>query len=284
MLNRKLIYGFLFLLLAVALIFGAVILFSNQKNLKVVFLDVGQGDAILISDGRNQILIDGGKSGQILLEKIGKYVPFWDRKIETVVMTHPDQDHIGGFADVFRSYEIETVIKTNAKSSSQTFELLNERISSEGSEIVEAKSGVKISFSNGAEINLLFPFVSVSENESDTNSQSIVAALKNGNSKFLFTGDLTSEKEEEILRKGIDISANVLKVAHHGSKYSTGDEFLKKVSPKEAIISVGKNSYGHPAEETLEKLRSIGTKILRTDETGDIVYKCSLPNEECQRK
>ncbi|EKE16163.1 MAG: hypothetical protein ACD_11C00029G0043 [uncultured bacterium] len=284
MFNRKTIYGILFGLLAAGLILAGIIFYSKSQKLKVVFLNVGQGDAILISQGSNQILIDGGKSGQILLEKLGKYISFWDRKIETIVITHPDQDHIGGFADVFKSYKIETVVKTNAASSSKTFEFLSNDINSEGSEIVEAKKGVRISFPNGAEMDLIFPSSSVSENEKDTNSQSVVSVLKIGNYKFLFTGDLTAEKEEEISQKGFDISADVLKVAHHGSKYSTGEEFLKKVSPQEAIISVGKNSYGHPAEETLEKLRSIGTKILRTDETGDIIYKCRLPNEECQRK
>ncbi|EKE15871.1 MAG: Beta-lactamase protein [uncultured bacterium] len=132
-------------------------------------------------------------------------------------------------------------------------------------------------------MEIVYPFSSVSENAKDTNGSSIVSILKTGESKFLFTGDLTSEKEEEILQKGIDVSADVLKVGHHGSKYSTGGEFLKKVFPQEAVVLVGKNSYGHPAPEVMEKLRASGVEILRTDETGDVVYICRISEEKCRR-
>jgi len=281
--NKKIIYGFLFALVVLFLILGVVIHLSKTQNLKVVFFDVGQGDAILISQGNNQILIDSGKSGQIILEKLGRYVPFWDRKIEALIMTHPDQDHIGGFADIFESYEVATVIKTNAKSDSQTFGALEESIIRENPEVVEAKSGVKIVFPNQQEMEIVYPFDSVIENAKDANGFSIVSLLKVGESKFLFTGDLTSEKEDEILQKRIDISADFLKVGHHGSKYSTGEEFLQKVFPREAVISVGKNSYGHPAPEVLGKIKNIGAKILRTDEAGDIVYECKSSIDGCQR-
>lgn len=280
--NRKIIYGFLFLLFSILLILGIVINFSKNQDLKVVFFDVGQGDAILISQGSNQLLIDGGKSGQVLLEKLGKYVPFWDRKIEAVLMTHPDQDHIGGFVDVFKNYEVKTVIKTQAKNSSQTFEAIGRFIDSEGSEVIEAKNGSRIVFSEEVELEIIYPFDAVSENLKDTNGASIVSLLKKNDFNFLFMGDLPAEKEEEILEKGVGVKADVLKVGHHGSKYSTGEKFLEKVSPQEAILSVGKfNSYGHPAPEVLEKLKKANVNILRTDEDGDIVYECKKTESYC---
>jgi len=205
--NRKLIYGPLLFFFAVSVILGTAVFFSRSQDMKVVFFDVGQGDAILISQGSNQLLVDSGKSGQILLEKLGKYIPFWDRKIEAVLMTHPDQDHIGGFAEVFKSYDVGMVIRTNAENDSQTFKALEEYIVKEGSSVVEGKIGTKIIFPNGSEMEIVYPFSSILGNSKDTNDSSIVSILEFGETKFLLMGDLTSEKEEEILRKTIDVSA-----------------------------------------------------------------------------
>lgn len=282
--NKKIIYRIIFSLLVIFLILGFAMRFSKNQDMQVIFFDVGQGDAILISQGSSQVLIDSGRSGQVILEKLGRYVPFWDRKIETVLMTHPDQDHIGGFADVFASYEIKTVIKTDVKSDSQTFKVLEEHIEKEKSEIVEGKNGVKIIFPDQKEMEIIYPFSSVSENAKDTNGSSIVSVLKFGESKFLLTGDLTSEKEDKILRKGIAVSADVLKVGHHGSKYSTSAQFLEKVSPRDAVISVGKNSYGHPTMEILERLKKQGVSISRTDEKGDIIYDCLFSQNQCRQR
>ena len=117
MLNRKLIYGLLIFLFTTSLIFGLVIFYSSASGeLKVIFLDIGQGDAILISQGKNQILIDGGRDGKILLEKLGEKIPFWDRQIEIVIATHPDQDHIGGLINVLQSYKVNSILETKARS------------------------------------------------------------------------------------------------------------------------------------------------------------------------
>lgn len=277
--NRKITYSILFLLFLLAAILGFMILASKNEDLEVVFFDVGQGDAILVSRGSSQVLIDSGKSGQVLLEKLGRHVPFWDRKIEAVVMTHPDQDHIGGFADVFRSYEVEAVLKTNAKNDSKTFEALNGYIALEKSEVVEAKKGVSIVFADGVKMEIVYPFSSASEISEDTNGSSVVVILHVGKEKFLFTGDLPGEKESEIFNYDIDV--DILKVSHHGSKYSTTEEFLRKVSPREAVVSVGKNSYGHPSEDVLSRLRAVNSRIFRTDEKGDIVYRCRSLERKC---
>lgn len=271
--------------LMLALILGGIIWQQkNNQELKVAFLDIGQGDAILISQGSNQMLIDGGKSGKLLLEKLGGHIPFWDRDIEIMLATHPDQDHIGGLVDVLRSYNVHKIIKTQAESESQTYGALSEEIKNENAEVVEAKAGLEIKFPNGAAAEIIFPAASLASGvAADSNAGSVVAKLDFGESQFLFTGDLPSRQEAELLSSGLDLKASVLKVAHHGSKYSTGSDFVAAVEPEEAVVSVGKkNSYGHPNQEVLNRLMKKGIKTWRTDEMGDIIYKCKTQSEKCK--
>lgn len=281
---NKFVYYILGFALALALVLGGIILYQkNNQDLSVIFLDVGQGDAILVQQGMNQILIDGGRSGKLLLEKFGRYIPFWDRKIEAVVATHPDQDHIGGLVDVLRSYKVHKVIKTNAISESQTYKALASEIEKEKSEVVEARKGLRIKFPNGAEAEIIYPLNSINANVAGySNANSIVIKLNYGENSFLFTGDLPSE-QELIIANDTNVKARVLKVSHHGSKYSSSDEFLESVRPEEAIISVGKNNqYGHPAGEIIERLLKKGIKIFRTDEMRDIIYQCKVKTEKCK--
>ncbi|EKE20332.1 MAG: hypothetical protein ACD_8C00020G0001, partial [uncultured bacterium] len=126
--NRKIIYGILILFATLVLILSLIIWHGKNASLSVVFLDVGQGDSILISEGSQQLLIDGGKDGKLLLEKMGKYVPFWDRKIEAIIETHPDQDHIGGLIDIIETYKVGLVLQTKMQSESQTFKKLENEI------------------------------------------------------------------------------------------------------------------------------------------------------------
>jgi competence protein ComEC len=280
MLNRKLNYGILLSLLSIAVILYFIVFYSiSSQELKIVFLDVGQGDAILVSQGQNQLLIDGGRNGKIVLEKMGKYIPFWDRTIETVVATHPDQDHIGGLIDVVKSYRVGTIIETKAQSDSQTFQAWQEAVKAENSQIVEAINGVTIKFLDGAEAKVYYPFSSLeSPNRANNNQYSVVIKFTVGEDNFLFTGDLPSEQEMALVKEKSDIRSNILKTAHHGSKYSTSEEFIEAVSPREAIISVGKdNAYGHPSSEVIERLLKHGVRIFRTDEMGDIIYHCNPP-------
>lgn len=284
--NRKIFFSIICALFALAAILS-VIVFQNKNNeLSVVFFDVGQGDAILISQGSQQVLIDGGKDGKLLLEKLGRYIPFWDRNIETIIETHPDQDHIGGLIEVLQTYNVGNVLETKMQNDSQTFKKLEGLIEENKIEIIEAKKDVTIRFSNGAELQVLYPFESVLDiNGKDTNIYSVVSKLTVGSSKFLFTGDLPTTQENELINKNVDMKAQFLKVAHHGSKYATGDAFLEKVKPIDAIISVGKNnSYGHPNQEVLQRLSARRINILRTDEKGDIQYDCQGQQEKCHVK
>ena len=270
----------------IAVILIAIIFHGKNSPLSVVFLDVGQGDAILISEGSQQILIDGGKDGKLLLEKMGKFVPFWDRKIEAIIISHPDQDHIGGLIDVLKVYQVDAVLETKMQSESQTFKKLEEIIATRNIEKTEAKKDVTMKFASGATAEILYPFETVADiNSKDTNTNSVVVKLLFGENKFLFTGDLATTEEDKLLSGGLDLDIDFLKVAHHGSKYATSDEFLNKVSPTDAIISVGKNnSYGHPGTEVLQRLLKYRANILRTDELGDVIYECKNIEEKCLLK
>ncbi|PIP27222.1 MAG: hypothetical protein COX30_03075 [Candidatus Moranbacteria bacterium CG23_combo_of_CG06-09_8_20_14_all_39_10] len=281
--NRKLVYTLILTLVLISFILAGIIFSAQNQKLRVFFLDVGQGDATLIMQGSNQILIDGGPSGQILLEKLGKYIPFWDREIEMVIATHPDQDHIEGLVDVLKNYKVDALMETQAQSESQVYKKLEEIMAGKNIAKIEGRAGAKIKLDQ-AELNILSPQDQLPvEVVKDTNMYSIVAKLVFGQNSFLFTGDLPSTEELKLIQDGTDLSAKVLKVGHHGSKYSTSNEFLEKVRPDWAIISVGKNNrYGHPSSDVLDRLRTHKINIVRTDEKGDITYKCQNLNAKCQ--
>lgn len=282
MFNRKLRYGIILFLLALSLVLGTIIFHSqNIQDFRVIFLDVGQGDAILISDGSYQMLIDGGRDGKLLLNKLGKYIPFWDRNIEVMLATHPDQDHIAGLINILNSYNVKTVIKTEDQSDTQTFKRFQNDVANEKAENIEAKRDTIIKFPSGAEVKIIYPLSEIGDiQDSQSNSGSVVIKINYGENSFLLTGDFPKDRENEILN--FDIGSKVLKVAHHGSKYSTGAEFLEKVNPTNAVISVGKdNSYGHPNEEILNLLKEKNINVLRTDEKGDIIFECKKESS-CQ--
>jgi competence protein ComEC len=279
--KRKIIYSLLLILFVISLILWGAIFYSQNQKLKIVFFDIGQGDAILISQGQNQILIDGGPDAQKMLEKLGEYMPFWDRKVEIVVATHPDQDHIDGLIGVMKNYKIGEVVDNSATSDSQVFKNYLNLMEENKIPRLKGEKGMKIKFS-GAELEILYPGKDLENNPKDTNADSLVVKLAYGPNSFLFTGDFPSEKDEKLFEGNSDLSARVLKVAHHGSKYSTSAQFLEKVHPVEAVISVGKdNRYGHPAPEILDRLKNNNIKVLRTDEMGDIVYNCDDSKKMC---
>ena len=260
---------------------------SGNRGLEVTFFDVGQGDAIFIeTPARHQILIDGGPSS-IILEKLGKEMPFWDRTIDLIILTHPEQDHMKGLFDVLKRYKVENILWTGVLKDTAEYQEWLRLIGKEGAKIYIAKPGQKISagYCDGSyggrtsvrrcdlrkmEISILNPGESLAGKEiKNTNDTSIVARLVFGETAFLFTGDIGKSAEKDIVGEGIIIDSDVLKVAHHGSKTSSGKEFIEKVSPDIAVISAGKdNKYGHPHKETLENLKDV--RVLRTDLDGDI--------------
>ncbi|MCX6763611.1 MAG: ComEC/Rec2 family competence protein [Candidatus Moranbacteria bacterium] len=272
---RKIIYLGVIILLIIVCILNAVNFISSRKSLSVNFLDVGQGDAILISQGDRQILIDGGPSGTKLMEKLGKYIPFWDRKIEIIIETHPDQDHIAGLVDALQNYQIGEVIQSRAENDTEVYKKLKDIIAAKNIPALNAEAGMEIKLADNIPLKIISAETGTPK---DTNPASVVAKLTYGQNSFLFTGDLPSENEKNLA----DIQADILKVSHHGSKYATSTEFLNAVKPKDAVISVGKNNkYGHPAPEILERLSQAKINIWRTDEMGDIEYKCQNPEIDC---
>jgi competence protein ComEC len=271
--------------IAVLLIFFAYFgyqIYIEAKPLQVVFLDVGQGDSILVQYGTQQILIDGGPSGKTELAALGKYLPYFDREIEMVVATHPDRDHIGGLVDVARKYKIGKVLSTAAEKDTAVFKEWKDIREYDRIETLEAVRGDEIQF-GGAKMKIVFPEGSIAAAAGDANNKSVVARFDYGENSFLFTGDIESPAEREILASGENIDIDFLKVAHHGSRYSSSEAFLDAASPEAAVISVGaKNSYGHPTEVVLDALAKRNMNIFRTDERGDIIFECQAQNEKCK--
>ena len=244
----------------------------ENKKPRVIFFDVGQGDAAMIDLPKDtQILIDGG-DGKDILNKLGKYLPFYDKKIELMIMTHPDKDHIGGLVEVLRYYEVEQILMPGIKCEKAICQERDKLIAEKNIPVTYAHFGQRIKAGN---INMvvLHPFEDLKDQEiKDSNDASIVLKFTLSDNSYLMTGDVGFTVDKELLDKNINLESKILKVSHHGSKYGTSNEFLKSVKPENAIISVGKNSYGHPADELLNRLKNINAQIFRTDEIGDVIF------------
>jgi len=263
------IFGILFLLNILAWL--AVYDLSRSHFLEVNFFDVGQGDAIFIeTPERHQILIDGGPDSTIL-EKLAKEMPFWDRTIDLIILTHPDTDHLRGLIEVLKKYKVENILWTGVvKDTSGYKEWLNS-IQNEKAIIKIAQAGQRIITSRTV-LDILYPFENLAGQEvKNINDTSIVAKLAFGGISFLFTGDIYESVERKLAESGTNLDSNILKVAHQGSKTSNSEEFIKRVSPEIAVISVGKNNrYGHPHQAVLDILERYGITVFRTDTDGDI--------------
>lgn len=249
----------------------------QNQFLEVTFFDVGQGDSIFIETPQgHQILIDGGPTS-IILEKLAREMPFWDRTIDLVILSHPEKDHLFGLLEVLKRYRVQNILWTGIVRDTAEFKEWQKLIEEEKSNIFIAKAGEKISWLKNdsvqeKKIGVLFPLESLEGKEyKDSNDTSIVLRMIFGENSFLFTGDISKSGEKEILQKEVDIESDILKAGHHGSKTSSGPGFIEKVLPETAVISAGKeNSYGHPHPETLATLEEYGIKIFRTDKDGDI--------------
>lgn len=250
---------------------------GTQNDLRVVFLDVGQGDAILISQGSDQILIDGGRDGNMLLERLGFFMPFWDRRIEAVIATHYDADHIAGLTALQKVYSVGTVLTSDVSSNSELADFFQSNVHSTKTRRSFFGQGGNIQFASGARLEILWPFVGQQGN-SDSNEFSMVSKLTYANHSFLFLADIPEKIESRFLEIG---PVDVFKVAHHGSKYSTGLAILEALHPSEAVISVGKNRYGHPSPEVINRLQASGAHVWRTDREGSVSYVCAHNQDQC---
>ena len=271
--NKKIIFFTLGVLLLANFFAWTIALdLKKHKFLEVIFFNVGQGDAIFVETPTgHQILIDGGPSSKII-EKLTKEIPFWDRSIDLIILTHPEKDHMVGLLEVLKRYKVENILWTGIVRETPEYREWLSLIEKEKANIKIAKAGQKISCKNCKwKIEIFYPFESLEGEEfEDSNNTSIVSKLIFGKLSFLFTGDISKDIEESLILTNLDLDSEILKVAHHGSKTSSSSKFLEKVSPKIATISVGENKYGHPNKEVLEILKKYGIKVLRTDLDGDI--------------
>ena len=248
---------------------------QKTPELRVSFLDVGQGDSIYIQapNGR-QMIIDGGPPGS-LVEPLSEHVPFGDRSIDVLVVTNPDADHYAGFIDILREYSVGAVVESGTQSQSKTYALFHSEISQRNIPHLFARKGMTITLDSeyGVVFEVLFPDRDMTG--WSNNDSSLVGRLVYGESEIMFTGDSTIRTETVILQSNpaSALLGDILKVGHHGSKTSTSSAFLRAVRPDIAIMSLGeKNSYGHPHKEPLLALATENITTLRTDQEGTITY------------
>lgn len=237
-------------------------------RLHVAFLDVGQGDAIFITTPRgHQVLIDGGPQPDILLRQLGRRMPFWDRSLDLVILTHPDADHLTGLMPLPERFDIGAVLDNGDSVPGQLGDAWAEVLQSSGiSRIVHVRAGVQIRLDPDVTMTILNPAPTPATADNDN---SVVIRLTWQKASFLLTGDIGEEGERALVKSDQPLSSVVLKVAHHGSASSTTPAFLTRVNPQVAVISVGAdNRFGHPAPQVLDRLA--GRMILRTDKHGTV--------------
>lgn len=234
---------------------------------RIVVFDIGQGDAILVrSEQGDDILIDGGPDDRII-EKLGSYLPREDRDIELLVLTHPHADHLAGLLPVLDRYQVKRVVTSGARHDTALDAAWIRAVADEGVVAEVARPGMRYAF-GGTALEVL----AAGAKTGDLNDTSVVLRFTYGSSTALLMGDATTKIEDALLAASSTLRAGVLKIGHHGSKYSTGRAFLSAVAPAYAVISVGAdNRYGHPSERTLKRLRDASVASFRTDEDGDVL-------------
>lgn len=267
--NKNLILSFLL----ICNVFSWLVVYDLNRSqfLEVIFFDIGQGDSIFIeTPGNYQILIDGGPAN-VILDKLGEEMDFWDRRIDLIILTHPEHDHIAGLIEVLKRYEVENIVWTGILKDTAEYKEWIRLIEDEDSNIEIVQAGQRIITPN-LFFQILYPLENLKgQDVKNTNNTSIINRLVFNKISFLFLGDAYKSVERKLVNNGTYLDSDILKVGHHGSKTSTSKELLESTNPQIAVISAGKdNRYGHPHEQVLEILNDYGIRVLRTDEIGDI--------------
>jgi len=258
-----------YLILPLAILTTAVFVINFRSApdflLHVSFLDVGQGDSMFIQTYLgNQIVIDGGPSDKILSE-LGRQLPFWDRSIDLLILTHPDADHVSGFIDVLKRYKVKKVMLTKVTAPTATYQEFVRLLEREQVEKIYASEGQRVWLDSATVFDIYYPPLGVENQDLSINNTGIVGKLSFGQTKILLTAD-TDSIVEDVVRERYNVDSDILKVGHHGSRFSTSTRFITAVSPKYGVIEVGaKNTYGHPTEEVLGNLAGASVEVLRTD-------------------
>ena len=271
--KRKLIFGALVILLILNLLVWQKVWSAGDKYLVVAIIDVGQGEAIFIeTPSGKQIMIDGGPN-RAVFESLGKLMPFNDRTLDLIIISNPDQDHIGGLVEILNRYKVGIIIEPGTIAKTKVYERLKEVGERVPLELI-ARGGMMLNLGDGVRLEILAPVANAKS--WSTNDGSIVARLVYGETEFMLTGDAPEKVERGLLATlpSAWLEADVLKVGHHGSKTSTSPEFVEAVKPKFVVISSGKdNRYGHPNQKTLDTLESLNIPIFRTDQLGTIIFE-----------
>jgi len=270
-------FVFAILLVSAALSFIAVGTSAQSDGLlKVYFLNVGQGDSEFIqAPNGNQVLIDGGPDNKVL-EELGKVMPFYDRTIDLVILSHPHADHVDGLIEVLKNYKVSKIIENGINFQSPDYEEWNKV--KNAAEVIPAQAGEIVDLGDGITLNILYPYnigsgdtVITGAMSSKVHDYMVVSKLNYGTESVMFTGDMETKVEDELVNKGVELNAQFLKVGHHGSKTSTSEEFLDVVKPEVAFIEVGKNNiYKFPNSTVLARLENHGIKYYRTDINGTV--------------
>lgn len=250
------------------------LVFASSEEVFLTFwmLDIGQGDALFIeTPDHYQILIDGGPNANVV-QKLGEIMPFWDRTIDLVVLSHPHVDHVSGLIEILKRYEVAAILESNAAYETNEHELWQRARSEEGALFYSAEQGMRVEAGRYASISVLHPFSRADNRRfKNVHDANVVLMLDYGDTEFLLMGDAEDETEHALIERGLLQDIEVLKVGHHGSRTSTSPAFLSVIQPEIAAVSAGeKNRYGHPAKDVIERLQAFGVEILRTDLSGSI--------------
>lgn len=250
--------------------FGFTDVNPESGELSVHFLNVGCADSVYINCGEYNILIDAGNEG--LQNKPVTYLrENGVKKLDLVIATHPDKDHIGGMEEVTGIFPVERFwmpqVKEKLVPDSGFYTGMLHNLEKQGTKTIHPWAGERLQLGD-----MIFTVLSPSKIYSDTNNSSVVVRLNFGKNSFLFTGDAEKKAESDMLKSGMNLKADVLKVGHHGSKSSSTKDFLKAVSPRYAVISVGDNGYGLPKKTVIRRIEKLGTEVYRTDRYGTVVF------------
>lgn len=265
----------------------AVLAYPEPK-LHLIACDVGQGDALLAIYGTTQILVDGGPNNRVL-ECLSRYVPFWDRDIEVVILTHPQVDHFNGLIEVFKRYDVQVFLATPVDSSTQAYQVLKKVVGGSGAKVVNPTTGMVVRFGllyldilhpseqfvlSNAEGSVSKSVLGAIDTKRDLNEYSVVVNLRLGEFDALLTGDIGPKVSNKIVEELVLSGSRrieYIKIPHHGSKNGLTEELLEVSRPEVGVISAGKNNrYGHPHDEVIKLLSEREIKILRTDLDGDV--------------
>lgn len=248
---------------------------STYNHASVNFLDVGQGDAIYIHTVSDMdVLVDGGPDDKVV-SQIGHVMPFWDRTIELVILTHPDADHISGLVPLFEYYNIEKIMLVDLPIKTAVQQEFYNAVEAHGTEIIRTFSGDTFQLSDKESLHILHPFRNEDLTKKETNDTAIVAEYIFAGvepTEILLTGDISKEVEAYLLQQNLIGDIDILKVAHHGSHSASSPEFIQAAVPEYSVIqSAADNTYGHPHADILERLQSQST-VLRNDQLGTITF------------